>query len=355
MSKRKVLTAEIDEVASQTLIAPVPIPCGGAPASSTNNLHRGEESVPSHSMKGTRIVTTTRTKGKKAPPQSESARQREACLQSMPPDLRSVFDEIEVIFGSVSKATRDDRYRLGQLVHEVKSESNGDKYYGRAAIKTIAKALGRDRAGELYECLRLVEAFTKDEFEALAVVVLEDGRPLCWSHIRLLCSVVDRRERQRLLERTVAESLTADELAHAVRTALGRPETNRGATPKRPKTLDDAVKHQSRCADDLLNRATKSWHDDHSVTAFAQTLAPNEITHERAQSLRALAETMRRLAKEAEARAQEAEEEYRRFEAALELRAHEDDATRTNPKESSDETDDEEASLEATCTEEVMA
>lgn len=261
---------------------------------------------------------------------NQRAAEKEDFLRTMNPVLRQVLEKIESFFTDLDAKTLVSRHELGSLAKQVLEEAEqtgGCCRYGQAAWGRLLAALGQERARELKEAVRFARAYTRAEVDELSRMRLADGRSLSYSLLRLLASVLHATQRQRLLERTIAESLTADELAKLVQDQFGRPKTARDNKPKAPTSLDEAVRQQAGAAEEILNRAGKAWDGpEHSLSALAQRVPPEQVTWERAESLRQVAVKLREMARVAEEKAQEAERAYEQFIAALDRREREGDA-----------------------------
>jgi hypothetical protein len=212
------------------------------------------------------------------------------------------------------------RYELGQQALELYKDErdNGGKAYGRHAIDRICTLLRWDD-GVIRTALRFVQTFTPEDLERLCGLVLPKGEPVTWSHVRTLVQVRDAARRQQLLDKTVAEGWTCDQLAHEMRRLAERPANDgRGRPPRLPRHFDDAVAQQQESADRWDRLHTKVWvTDKHSLAAQAAQLAPEEVTDERLRGARQLAAQLRRVADEARAQAEQAEEVVRGFERIL--------------------------------------
>jgi hypothetical protein len=256
---------------------------------------------------------------------SQRAAEKEDFLRMLNPALREHYERIEGFFTDLDARTLLSRHELGSMAKQVLDEAQqrgGCSRFGDGAWGRLLAALGDERARELQEAVRFAQAYTRAEVDDLSRMRLADGRSLSYSILRQLAAVVDSTQRQQLLERTVAECLTADELAKVIQKQLGRPKTGRGNKPKVPVTLAAVIEQQARAADEVLNRSAKTWDNPkQSLTTLAHQLPPEAISQARAEALRLLAERMRRLAKVAEERAQEAERAYEQFKAILDQRA----------------------------------
>jgi hypothetical protein len=193
--------------------------------------------------------------------------------------------------------------------------------YGRHAIDRICRLLRWDD-GLIRTALRFVQTYTPEDLDRLCSLVLPKGEPLTWSHVRALVQVRDAGQRQQLLDRTVAEGWTCDQLGHEMRRLAERPANDgRGRPPRLPRHFDDAVAQQQESAERWDRLHTKVWITArHSLAAQAAQLRPEEVTDERLREAGQLAAQLRPVADEARAQAGQADEVVRGFERVLEAR-----------------------------------
>jgi hypothetical protein len=142
---------------------------------------------------------------------------------------------------------------------------------------------------------------------------MSNGEPLCYYHVQLLSSITDRKTRNKMLERTLDESLSTRDLDHHIQN-LPLPtkgEETRGRRLAVPRNLNDVILQQDRSADDFLNRSEKVWEQQkNGLLAKVHDVSQDECTQERVDQLKAHAQKLRRLADEAVKRAEEAERAY---------------------------------------------
>jgi hypothetical protein len=237
-------------------------------------------------------------------------------VERMNAALKAKVEEIQQWFTRECKRSLESRYKLGLLVKPLYDDEteHGSKRYGERAIETLRLAL-KWQEDLIPSTLRLVRSYSPAEFKQLTELRNEAGKPLTWSHVRILVQVGDPSKREDLLQRTLRENWTSDQLTYEYKRLVkqDRP-TKRGRSLVRPKDLDGVVRQQATLADEFLERAQKVWRvSDDSLTRHYQELAPSEHTVERAQMLKDHATRLRRLAQEAEERAQEAEVVYEHF------------------------------------------
>jgi hypothetical protein len=101
----------------------------------------------------------------------------------------------------------------------------------------------------------------------------------------------------------------------------GQTKDNRGRPPRMPKDFDGAVAQQQQSAEQWDRLFTKVWATkDRSLVAHAAKLSKDEVTEERLRQARNLASQLRRVANQALAQAEKAEQVVKDFERILEAR-----------------------------------
>jgi hypothetical protein len=254
--------------------------------------------------------------------EEDDAAEREKILKTMTPACRKKLKYFENWFRKEMDHTLRSRYELGLVAKELyEDESQGGKLYGKNAIGRIGTILHWDD-GLIRLALRFVQRYTPEDLERLCGIVLPTGEPLTWSHARALVQVEDATRREELLDRTVAEGWTCNELAREIKALKERTSSDgRGRPPRLPKDFDGAVAQQQQSAEEWDRRYSKVWGaQDRSLLAQAAKLPPEEVTDERLHQARELAIQLRKVANQAVAQAEKAEEVVRDFERILDER-----------------------------------
>lgn len=139
---------------------------------------------------------------------------REFVRRAAPADARTSGDQVPQTMGDCIAQLRNlldrpfdwrARYAVGQLVVELKARP---ERFGTRAVIEAAAALGDD-ATTLYRFARVAERWALAEVESLLSRRMRDGRSLSWRHLVALAGVESDDERERLLARTIDESLSA--------------------------------------------------------------------------------------------------------------------------------------------------
>ena len=205
--------------------------------------------------------------------------------------------------------TLRSRYELGlQALELYEDEKKGGSVYGKGAIENICKVLRWDD-GLIRSALKLVRVYTPEQMNGICKLVLPDGQPLNWSHLRTIILVRDPVQRQTLLDRTVAEGLTCTQVAREfTRLGQSRPDETRGRPPRLPKNFDEAVSGQMHAAAQWDRLHNQIWGlPERSLVAHASKLDPKDMTSQRVDQLRKLVDELRRVADQATEHAEKAE------------------------------------------------
>jgi hypothetical protein len=275
----------------------------------------------------------TQTAFKKSPPAKASGAPKkprksplEHALESVGPELRQRIDEIVAWHRDETQRSLLGRYRLGVLVKEVYEDGEdqgGESRYGTMAMKKICHALPWCQS-TLYEALKVAKAFSREEVEHFSQQHTAAGHFLSWTHLWLLAGQ-PKAVRKNLFKRVLAEDLAADQLHDEIQRLKGKAD-NRGRKPVPPRSLNGLMDQQRSYADHFLQRA-QVWDGQHSLLGRVRDLAPEERTEKLLEELREHKEKLWQMAREAHAKAEEADRAYESLLGALErTRAHEEEA-----------------------------
>lgn len=241
--------------------------------------------------------------------------------------FRGVLVKVGEWFLNVYRVDILQRYQLAELLKKVHDDHarNCERRYGSYAVRRLVQFF-RWEVSTLYAALRLAEAYTRQEIEAVSLLRLQDGRPLSYYHVELLAHLNDRQVREDLLRQTLAGCWSTRELAfriHQLASRAKKETDGRGRPLAVPRNLDALLRQQDRTAEDFLNRSLKVWEQpQHSLVTMVRTASQEECTQGRVAQLLALARKLRRLAEEAHKRAEEAEQAYAYVLRGLEGRAN---------------------------------
>lgn len=126
--------------------------------------------------------------------------------------LRVVCDRLRELLSKVATDEVQTRHRVGQLLAALKRAPGK---YGSNAVARLAVELGCD-AATLYRHASVAERWSFESMQSLAAKKNAKGMPLSWSHWVELARVDSDDERDMLLRRALAESLSVRKLAEAI-------------------------------------------------------------------------------------------------------------------------------------------
>ncbi|MFC1596742.1 DUF1016 N-terminal domain-containing protein [Planctomycetota bacterium] len=131
----------------------------------------------------------------------------------LPEELHNTYQELREVADTAVNHMLSSYYRIGEIVErdsELIREANRNAGLRRSELfEQLAAALGWN-SKTLRDCQRFVKTFDKREFQSLL------DQPVNWAHVRLLLSIPTRPERKQLLDATVQNGWTADDLAREI-------------------------------------------------------------------------------------------------------------------------------------------
>jgi hypothetical protein len=217
---------------------------------------------------------------------------------STPPTPRSTLETLKAVkeeLGGPPQWDLAQRHRFGSALLEAFAGSRADRY-GKRLMGSLAEALAMD-AGVLHKLRKFAATFGGEELAHLVGVRRPDGRPLAWSHVRLLLEVTDRGDRARLVGEAAAGGWTATRLRAAVREAKGGRPRRGGPKPAAPADLAGMIHQMHEFLAGWENRHTQIWSkDDHSLDTLAGALPERGAKAKAVEDLEALRQCWSRAA-----------------------------------------------------------
>lgn len=158
-------------------------------------------------------------------------------VNRLPPDLRKKYEQLAVIFGTLSESLLNSYYQVGLVVKDLRDDAfiKHPNQRRMATMEALAEAL-KVSPRLLYDTKKLVETFTSQQYAELIT-----QRQISWVHITHLMQVDSGDRRQQLIERVVAEELTAEELAYEIGGVLKKKRRGSGRKPKPPRNVPHAL------------------------------------------------------------------------------------------------------------------
>jgi hypothetical protein len=142
------------------------------------------------------------------------------------------------------------RYELGEVVRDM---TEHESRYGEAAVQKLGMLLG-ESAQNLWHYQTCARAYTRPMLKALLERSGKAAWPLSWSHLRLLSSVKNGKERKRLEVATIEKKFTVEDLQERVGRIEGR-RKGAGKKPEKPRSTTHAMGQIQKFADQIINRS----------------------------------------------------------------------------------------------------
>jgi hypothetical protein len=240
------------------------------------------------------------------------AERRDAFLRTSSHEVRQHVRRVRDWFAAADRATLLGRYDLGREVkalHDEIVKKKGAGSYGMRFITGLCELFGWNK-GVVYGALTIVENFTLDQITALCDRPMANGRLVPYGHLLALAKVSAKKTRDSLLNKTIDQSLSRDELDDAIRQATTgqKKEETRGRPLNAPKDLRGLLRQQEVAASEFVQRATKVWAEQsNSFMGQVERLPEHQVTEEQVKILREHAANLRKLVDSANEQAAEAE------------------------------------------------
>jgi hypothetical protein len=212
-----------------------------------------------------------------------------------------------------------DRHAVASLLRDVRDDAlfHHERRYGTRAYRQLVRFFGlHEPTAEAL--IRFADVYTLDQAKELGRQVMRDGNALSIFHLERLAGVLDPQAREALLERTLADSLTLQNLSRLVEEANRAGGSRAGRPFANPGSLDALITQQEVAANEFLNRSDRVWkRAGQSLSAMGKALKPDQITQQIADRLSAHAQRLDLLASEARQYAEEARGLSQRLQASI--------------------------------------
>lgn len=179
-------------------------------------------------------------------------------LGPLPDELKPLAEKLKTGFRKLTQETARGYYAIGQLLRReiAKIEADGRSTYGFKVYQHLGVEVDI-HPRILRNCVRVAESFEPEEFKAQIV-----DRGLTWGHASLLTRTVDGTQRQKLIDRTVAEKLSVLELDHLITGETPKKPRGPGRSPAKPRDLPHALER--------LRRESKGYHNSFTSVLFGE-------------------------------------------------------------------------------------
>lgn len=187
---------------------------------------------------------------------SPTAKARIAVFKQMSPATQTVAQELEAKLGTAVNKAVLTQYDLGSRVKDILGD---EPTYGQNAVKQLADYLAIS-GGEntLYAMMSFAETFDRDFVKENGSRALANGEFLNVSHWIALAKIEDAKTRKAMLERVVAESMSASVLAVEIRGGAAKTKHARqgGRKPATPASATAGLQRTFEIANKFTN-----WED----------------------------------------------------------------------------------------------
>lgn len=240
------------------------------------------------------------------------AQKRETLMRTLSQTAQQHVHRVRDWFFAADRATLQGRYDLGREVkalYDEEAKKTGTGSYGRRFIEGLCKVFGWDK-GVVYGALTIVENFTEEQIAALCDRPMANGRLVPYGHLLALAKMSAKRARESLLNKTIEQSWSRDDLEDAIyQSTTGRKkEETRGRPLNVPKDLRGLLRQQEQSAEQFVQRATKVWAERrNSFMGQVELLPEDQVTIDQVKKLRKHVEVLRKLVASANEQAAEAD------------------------------------------------
>jgi hypothetical protein len=201
-------------------------------------------------------------------------------LGPLPEELKPLAEELKPRFAKLTRENAQGHHEIGHILRqeigriEAESRAQGRSTYGLKVFDRLGIEMDI-RPRILRDCVQAADAFSPQEFQSQIV-----DRGLTWSHARLLAVVADAKTRQSLVEKTVVDGLSADELGHLI--VNDKPKKPRGpgrgvATPRNLREAIDRLRSGSKAFRNILDVLFGEAFD---LPTAIQNLPPDAFTQQ---------------------------------------------------------------------------
>lgn len=160
---------------------------------------------------------------------------RMALLEAMSVPLQVEAKKVEELLKREAKGVLRNRWKVGEIVNRVAADRGT---YNADGVEKICAWCGVPNPQTLWECARLQKAFPDEaKLAEIALSPMQGGGQLTYSHFLVLMELKTAADRNKLIERTLNEGLSAAQLHTIVKTEHARTvETRRRGAGRMPSS-----------------------------------------------------------------------------------------------------------------------
>lgn len=267
-------------------------------------------------------------------------KQRLAAFKKMPAALQEVAQDFEQKLGRGASGVIMIQYNMGSRIADVLSDV---AKYGSGAVAQLAAYLPipgstqKSKETLLRNLKTFSDKFTKEYVQEWSVKPMADGRFLELSHWLQLMKVQEKKDQEKMLNRIMKQSLSANDLEKEIRAGIVKTSNSRqgGRKPKTPSSAIAGLQATFTMAQKLNNYVEVF---DEKVAQAINDMDEDDVTEALAANLAKTVEVLGRTAEEAVEMKEKAEGCLDRVKEVLEAKA---EAQENEEGEDSEEAEDE--------------
>lgn len=174
---------------------------------------------------------------------------------NLPKELVPTYKQWCELEGEAIQNVLDIARAQGRLIQDLTRDT---EHFNKGSVVALAEALG-ENPDMLYKRLAFVEKYTDKEYEQLKQAETKFGRKLNLSHVFVLLTVADKKERAKWQRLALVNHWSPKELHAYLVEETGNKNPNAGRPMAMPKNMDDGALNASSTLSEMVRRATQVW------------------------------------------------------------------------------------------------
>jgi hypothetical protein len=165
-------------------------------------------------------------------------------VQTMNAELSKKYELIKQLIKKAEHADIRNRYKVALHLRDVNQGDGQGQRYGNGAVREIATTLGWGKS-TVHEYIQVAEAWNEEQLETVIKKGEACGQPLTWGHLCVIAAVADTEERGGLVDDTIRNGLSMQELKRRRQSRTEPQETDAVTAPVRqtlPPSLATAIR-----------------------------------------------------------------------------------------------------------------
>ena len=203
-----------------------------------------------------------------------------------------VFQDFRKFFDDRNEADLCWHWELGVKAAQLKRDiGSRDGLYGQHFIKRLAAAIGLEGSALLYSAIKVADTWpSKKEFRKVVSLrgPLEKNR-LTWTHITLLSTVPDVKDRDELIDKVLAHGLSTRQLhvrIQQLKAVVCKEKRISRQNRKTYSTVNNCLEHMTEQCSRFKQLFAVDWlGEEYSVVEEIRDMPPDEIDTSLGQAL----------------------------------------------------------------------